>query len=152
MCSNWLNFYVFYVLWRKNSSDTSLMLPRCLNNGTNRVETPSSFSYRRLVENCGKEAHKVDFQLAFCSRIVTLPLSSAEQISLCNVQGRCLISQPTTLDDHGHGCFLDNGSDGREGGEAAVVFPAVILHGVREVKVAVDAHGNPLILANVLQT
>lgn len=44
---------------------------------------------------------------------------------------------PTCLDNDRHGGLLNNGSYSWEGGEAAVVSPAVLLHRVREVKVSV---------------
>lgn len=58
---------------------------------------------------------------------------------------------PTCLDDHGHGGLLNDGSYSWEGGEAAVVPPAVLLHRVREVEVSVQAHRHPLILFYVLK-
>lgn len=57
----------------------------------------------------------------------------------------------TWFDIDRHGSLLNDGSDPREGGEAAVVPPAVLLHGMREVKVSVQAHGYPLVLLDVPQ-
>ena len=58
---------------------------------------------------------------------------------------------PTRPDDDRHGSLLNDGSYSREGGEAAVVSSAVLLHRVREVKVSVQAHRHPLILFYMLQ-
>lgn len=58
---------------------------------------------------------------------------------------------PTRLDDDRHGGFLNNGAYPWEGGEAAVVSPAVLLHGVGEVKVSVQTRGNSLVLLDVLE-
>lgn len=58
---------------------------------------------------------------------------------------------PTRLHDDGHGVLLNDGAYLGEGGEAAVVPPAVLLHGVGEVEVSVQAHGDPLVLLDVLQ-
>lgn len=58
---------------------------------------------------------------------------------------------PTGGDDDRHGRLLHDGADGGEGGDAAVVPAAVLLHGVGEVEVSVQAHGHPLILLDVLQ-
>lgn len=58
---------------------------------------------------------------------------------------------PTRLHHDGHGGLLNDGAYPGEGGEAAVVPPAVLVHGVREVQVSVEAHGDPLVLLDVLQ-
>lgn len=58
---------------------------------------------------------------------------------------------PTCLDNDRHGGLLNDGSYSWEGGEAAVVSSAVLLHSVREVKVSVQAHRHPLILFYVLK-
>lgn len=47
---------------------------------------------------------------------------------------------------------MDDGTYCVERGEAAVVVPAVVLQGIREVQVAVDARGDPLILLDVDET
>ena len=57
----------------------------------------------------------------------------------------------TGLDHDGHGCLLDDGAYPGEGGETAVVSPAVLLLGVGEVQVSVQTHGHPLVLLDVLQ-
>ena len=57
----------------------------------------------------------------------------------------------TGVHHHGHGGLLDDGSYLGEGGEAAVVRPAVVLHGVSEVQVPVQVHGHPLVLIDLLQ-
>lgn len=44
---------------------------------------------------------------------------------------------PTCLDNDRHGCLLNNGPYSWEGGEAAVVSPAILLHRMREVKISV---------------
>ena len=56
----------------------------------------------------------------------------------------------TTGHDDGHGSFLDDGAYAGEGGEAAVVSPAVRLNGVGEVQVPVQTHGHSLVLLDVL--
>lgn len=58
---------------------------------------------------------------------------------------------PTRLDDDGHGGLLNDGPYPGEGGEAAVVSAAVLLHRVGEVQVAVEAHRHPLVLLYVLK-
>lgn len=60
--------------------------------------------------------------------------------------------EPTGSDDHSHGGFLDNGPYCCKGSVAAVVLTTVCLYGIREVQVAVIAHGNSLVLLNVLET
>lgn len=60
--------------------------------------------------------------------------------------------KPTGFHQHGRGRLVDNGAYFGEGREAAVVRPAVVLHGVREVQVAIEARGNPLVLLDVLET
>lgn len=60
--------------------------------------------------------------------------------------------KPTGFHQHGRGRLVDDGAYFGEGGEAAVVRPAVVLQGVREVQVAVDARGNPLVLLDVLES
>lgn len=59
---------------------------------------------------------------------------------------------PTALDNNSHGSFLGNGAYSGEGDKAAVIRAAVFPQGIGEVQVAVDVHGNPLILLNVLET
>lgn len=67
-------------------------------------------------------------------------------LSWCRIE-----SIRTRADDDGHGVLLDDGADLGEGGEAAVVPPAVLLLSVREIEVAVQAHGDPVVLLDVLQ-
>lgn len=57
----------------------------------------------------------------------------------------------TWIDVDRHGSLLNDGSDPWEGGEAAVVTPAVLFHRMRKVKVSVQAHGHPLVLLDVPQ-
>ena len=59
--------------------------------------------------------------------------------------------QLTGVDHYGHGGLLDDGADHGEGGEAAVVRPAVLLLGVGEVQVSVQTDGHPRVLLNGLQ-
>lgn len=59
--------------------------------------------------------------------------------------------KPTGFHQHGRGRLVDDGAYFGERCEAAVVRPAVVLHGVREVQVAVEARGNPLVLLDVLE-
>lgn len=61
---------------------------------------------------------------------------------------KCLL---TCLHDDRHGGLLDDGSYSWKSGEAAVIPPAVFVHGVGEVKVPVQAHGHPLVLLDVLE-
>lgn len=58
----------------------------------------------------------------------------------------------TARDRDSHSAFLNDGAYPGEGGVAAVILATVILEGIREVQVAVKAHGDPLILLNVLET
>lgn len=58
----------------------------------------------------------------------------------------------TIPDDDGHCGLLHDGAYPGKSREAAVVSAAVLLHGIREIQVPVEAHGNPLILLDVLQT
>lgn len=64
---------------------------------------------------------------------------------------RRIQSVRTRADDDGHGALLNDGADLGEGGEAAVVPSAVLLLDVREVEVAVQAHGDAVVLLDVLQ-
>ena len=59
--------------------------------------------------------------------------------------------QLTGVDHYGHGGLLDDGANHGEGGEAAVVPPAVLLLGVGEVQVSVQTNGHPRVLLNGLQ-
>lgn len=61
-------------------------------------------------------------------------------------------SKPTGFHQHGRGRLVDDDAYNGEGGEAAVVRPAVVLQGVRDVQVAVDARGNPLVLLDGLES
>lgn len=57
----------------------------------------------------------------------------------------------TAVDGQLHGHLLHNGSELREGGEAAVVATAVSLLHVGEVQVSLLAHVHALVLLDVLQ-
>lgn len=57
----------------------------------------------------------------------------------------------TAFHHHSRGGFVDDDANLAEGGKAAVVRPAVVLQGVREVQVAIDASGNSLVLLDVLE-
>lgn len=62
-----------------------------------------------------------------------------------------MFGKPTAPNCDGHGDLLDDGAKFGESSIAAVVLAAVVLQGVREVQVAVDAHGNPLILLDEME-
>ena len=62
-----------------------------------------------------------------------------------------VLIQLTGVDHYGHGSLLDDRANHGERGEAAVVPPAVLLLGMGEVQVSIQADGHPRILLDGLQ-
>lgn len=77
-----------------------------------------------------------------------IPVSS---LAIFLVKPCSVFCKPTAPDCDGHGDLLDDGAQFGESSVAAVVLAAVVLQGVREVQVAVGAHGNSLILLDELE-
>lgn len=89
--------------------------------------------------------------ICFCRDVLSMPCWISDVVALLAQSFNCS-HKLTALDHDGHGGLLDNGAYFGEGDKATVIPTTVLLQGIREVQVAIEVHGNPVILINVLET